>query len=128
MGVITEIERQKYFAYLDGVADGLNESRNNVNDDTGIKLDETIKRYESNAEFERNHGNLQGCLEFRQLAGWLRELKMYRHYLLKAEVEPQESEDKCKDCKWRKDIDEVFRRGVNMEDFCAACHIRSNRK
>lgn len=94
MGVITEIERQKYFAYLDGVADGLNESRNDVNDDTGIKLDEAIKRYERNAEFERTEGNLQGCLEFRQLAKWLRELKMYRHYLLKAKVEPQEREDK----------------------------------
>lgn len=32
MGVITETERQKYFAYLDGVADGLNESRNDVNE------------------------------------------------------------------------------------------------
>ena len=32
MGVITEIERQKYFAYLDGVADGLNESRNDVSE------------------------------------------------------------------------------------------------
>ena len=32
MGVITERERQKYFAYLDGVADGLNESRNDVNE------------------------------------------------------------------------------------------------
>ena len=31
MGVITEKERQKYFAYLDGVADGLKESRNDVN-------------------------------------------------------------------------------------------------
>jgi hypothetical protein len=31
MGVKTERERQKYFAYLDGVADGLNESRNDVN-------------------------------------------------------------------------------------------------
>ena len=31
MGVITERERQKYFAYLDGVADGLNEARNDVN-------------------------------------------------------------------------------------------------
>lgn len=90
MGVITEIEKQKYFAYLDGVADGLNESRNDVNKDTGLKLDEAIERYTSNAEFERTHGNLQGCLEFRQLAEWLRELKMYRHYLLKAEVEPQE--------------------------------------
>ena len=94
MGVITEIERQKYFAYLDGVAAGLNESRNDVNDDTGIKLDEAIKRYASNAEFERTHGYLQGCLEFRQLAKWLRELKMYRYYLLKAEVESQES-DNC---------------------------------
>lgn len=93
MGVITEIERQKYFAYLDGVADGLNESRNDVNEDTGIKLDEAIKRYESNAEFERTHDNLQGCLEFRQLANWLRELKMYRYYFLKADVEPRESEE-----------------------------------
>lgn len=32
MGVITETERQKYFAYLDGVADGLKESRNDVNE------------------------------------------------------------------------------------------------
>ena len=31
MGIITEREREKYFAYLDGVADGLNESRNDVN-------------------------------------------------------------------------------------------------
>lgn len=61
-------------------------------EDTGIKLDEVIERYTSNAEFERTHENLQGYLEFRQLAEWLRELKMYRRYLLKAEVEPQESE------------------------------------
>ena len=31
MGVMTERERQKYFAYLDGVADGLTESRNDIN-------------------------------------------------------------------------------------------------
>ena len=31
MGVITERERQKYFAYLNGVADGLTESRNDIN-------------------------------------------------------------------------------------------------
>lgn len=29
-------------------------------------LDEAIERYKSNAEYERTHGNLQGCLEFRQ--------------------------------------------------------------
>jgi len=34
-------------------------------------LDEAIERYKSNAEYERTHGNLQGCLEFRQLAEWL---------------------------------------------------------
>lgn len=34
-------------------------------------LDEAIKRFQNNAEYERTHGNLQGCLEFRQLAEWL---------------------------------------------------------
>lgn len=43
-----------------------------------MTLDEAIKRYTDNAEYERTHGNLQGCLEFRQLAGWLKELKVHR--------------------------------------------------
>ena len=38
----------------------------------GMTIDETIKRFQSNAEYERTHGNLQGCLEFRQLVEWLR--------------------------------------------------------
>lgn len=42
------------------------------------KLDETIKRYTDNAEYERTHGNLQGYLEFKQLAKWLTELRSYR--------------------------------------------------
>ena len=37
----------------------------------GMTIDEAIKRYKNNAEYERTHGNLQGCLEFRQLAEWL---------------------------------------------------------
>ena len=37
-----------------------------------MTLDEAIKRYTDNAEYERTHGNLQGCLEFKQLAEWLR--------------------------------------------------------
>ena len=41
-------------------------------------LTEAIARYTSNAEYERTHGNLQGCLEFRQLAEWLKELKKYK--------------------------------------------------
>lgn len=42
------------------------------------KLDEAIERFSHNAEYERTHGNLQGCLEFKQLAKWLEELRAYR--------------------------------------------------
>lgn len=41
----------------------------------GITIDEAITRYKNNAEYERTHGNLQGCLEFRQLAKWLEQLQ-----------------------------------------------------
>ena len=44
-----------------------------------MTLDEAIERYTNNAEYERTHGNLQGCLEFRQLAEWLKELKHLRN-------------------------------------------------
>ena len=40
-----------------------------------MTLDETIEIFTSNAEHERTHGNLQGCLEFRQLAEWLKDYK-----------------------------------------------------
>lgn len=43
-----------------------------------MTIDEAIKRYVDNAEYERTHGNLQGCLEFKQLAKWLKELKQLR--------------------------------------------------
>lgn len=45
-----------------------------------MTLDEEIKRYTDNAEYERTHGNLQGCLDFRQLADWLKELKRWREF------------------------------------------------
>ena len=41
-------------------------------------LDEEIKRFNNNAEYERTHGNLQGCLDFRQLVEFLKELKQLR--------------------------------------------------
>lgn len=41
----------------------------------GMSIDEAIERYTGNAEYERTHGNLQGCLEFRQLAEWLEQLQ-----------------------------------------------------
>ena len=40
-----------------------------------MTIDEAIERCTSNAEYERTHGNLQGCLEFRQLAEWLKDYK-----------------------------------------------------
>ena len=43
-----------------------------------MTLDEAIKRYTDNAEYERTHGSLQGCLDFKQLAEWLKELKQLR--------------------------------------------------
>lgn len=43
-----------------------------------MTIDEAVKRYVDNAEYERTHGNLQGCLEFKQLAKWLKELRAFR--------------------------------------------------
>ena len=43
-----------------------------------MTIDEAIQRYSDNAEYERTHGNLQGCLEFKQLVKWLEELRAYR--------------------------------------------------
>jgi len=40
-----------------------------------MTLDEAIERYTNNAEYERTHGNLQGCFDFRLLAEWLKALK-----------------------------------------------------
>lgn len=43
-----------------------------------MTIDEAIQRYVDNSEYERAHGNLQGCLEFKQLVKWLKELRTYR--------------------------------------------------
>ena len=43
-----------------------------------MTIDEAISRYENNAEYERTHESLQGCLEFRQLAAWLKELQAHK--------------------------------------------------
>lgn len=40
-----------------------------------MNLDEAIDRYTNNAEYERTHGSLHGCLEFKQLAEWLKDYK-----------------------------------------------------
>lgn len=40
-----------------------------------MTLEEQIELFERNAEFERREGDLQGCLNFRQLAEWLKDYK-----------------------------------------------------
>lgn len=40
-----------------------------------MTLEEQIKIFEHNAEHERQEQDLQGCLNFRQLADWLKALK-----------------------------------------------------
>ena len=45
-----------------------------------MTIDEAIERYTNNAEYERTHDNLQGCLDFKQLAEWLRELKALKDF------------------------------------------------
>ena len=51
-----------------------------------MTLDEAIEMHTNNAEYERTHGNLQGCRDFKQLAEWLRELKAYK------------GQQSCEDC------------------------------
>ena len=46
-----------------------------------IKNTHFIKRFQNNAEYERTHGNLQGCLEFRQLVEWLRKYQKIEEIL-----------------------------------------------
>lgn len=58
-----------------------------------MKLDIAIERYTSNAEYERTHGNLQGFLEFNQLAKWLRDYKR----LLEREAVLDKIEEEIKD-------------------------------
>jgi len=49
--------------------------------------EEAIERYTSNAEYERTHGNLQGYLEFKQLAEWLKDYNRLLEQEHKAESE-----------------------------------------
>ena len=49
-----------------------------------MTIDEQIKILESNSEIERKEGDLQGCLNFKQLTEWLKELKAHREAWRKA--------------------------------------------
>lgn len=43
-----------------------------------MTIEEQITIFEHNAEHERKEGDLHNCLNFRQLAQWLKELKSHR--------------------------------------------------
>lgn len=60
-------------------------------------LDEAIKRYTDNAEYERTHGNLQGCMEFKQLAEWLRKYQKIEQILDDCDLEAWEILEKIKE-------------------------------
>ena len=68
----------------------------------GMTLDEAIKTYTSNAEHERTHGNLQGCLDFKQLADWLKELKQLK------------DQEPCEDCISRQAVLDILKDKWNM--------------
>lgn len=67
-----------------------------------MTLNEAIERYTNNAEYERTHGSLQGCLEFRQLVEWLSALQKYDDVLdkIRAEIEQIADEEQKHDEKW----------------------------
>ena len=62
-----------------------------------MTLDEAIKRYADNAEYERTHGNLQGCMEFKQLAEWLRKYQKIENIVDDYDLEAWEILEKIKE-------------------------------
>ena len=62
-----------------------------------MTLDESIKRYTDNAEYERTHGNLQGCMEFKQLAEWLRKYQKIENIVDDYDLEAWEILEKIKE-------------------------------
>lgn len=73
-----------------------------------MTVDEQIKILESNSEFERKDGDLQGCLNFRQLANWLKDYKKL------LEQKP------CGDCISRREAIKMFTynsKGEHIPDY-----------
>ena len=62
-----------------------------------MSIEEVITRCKHNAEYERTHGNLQGCLEFRQLAKWLGQLQKIQEIIDDYNLEAWEIEKKIRE-------------------------------
>ena len=72
-----------------------------------MTIDEAIERYTNNAEYERTHGSLQSCLEFRQLMEWLKDYKQ-----LKSQQHNRQSDRNTKE------IIEIMQSDVDAETKC----------
>ena len=88
-----------------------------------MTLDEAIKRYTSNAFYEKSDGNLQGYLEFNQLAEWL---KNYKRLLEQEPCEDAQTSLTTKnalavDCVSRKEVEKLVYRflGKNTDENIA---------
>lgn len=66
----------------------------------GMSIDEAIERYKNNAEYERTHGNLQGCLDFRQLIEWLKDYKQLLNAIEDIKLDIQEYREQCDNETW----------------------------
>ena len=62
-----------------------------------MTIEEEIKRFTDNAEYERTHGNLQGCIEFKQLAEWLHKYQKIEQILDDCDLEAWEILEKIKE-------------------------------
>lgn len=97
-----------------------------------MTIDEAIEKYINNAEYERNHGSLQGCLDFKQLAEWLKELKVFKarkgQWLRMSNLSEQEDDRyKCSYCGnviHRKNKTDLY----TFNSWCGRCGSDNNRK
>jgi len=86
-----------------------------------MTLDKTIKRFNDNAEYERTHGSLQGCLDFRQLVEWLKDYQSllstqkvgrWKRVSIDKYVQHAMAYYRCSEC---------GRDHIGMTNFCSNC-------
>ena len=66
-----------------------------------MTLEETIKTFENNADYERQQGDLQSCLHFKQLVEWLTKLQYYQR------LQPKMNSEWAELIKYRDGIEKI---------------------
>lgn len=61
-----------------------------------MTLDEAVKMFENNAEYERIRGNFEACFDFRQLAKWLKDYMRLREIVKEPDSESEGHDDNNK--------------------------------